>query len=86
MTNKVAFYAGGLMPGSQNVHIFYFVIANAMLKLYILVLYMSQSFYGLNGGTHRSAPVPPPGVGTDELAIHYVIVMPKFTILQGTLG
>lgn len=41
------------MPGTQNVHIFYFVIANAMLKLYILALYMSQSFYGLNGGSHR---------------------------------
>ena len=50
---KIAFYAGGIMPGTQNVHIFYFVIANAMLKLYILALYMSQSFYGLNGGTHR---------------------------------
>lgn len=47
------------MPGSQNVHIFYFVIANAMLKLYILALYMSQSFYGLNGGTHRSGLILP---------------------------
>jgi hypothetical protein len=51
--DKTAFYAGGIMPGTQNVHIFFFVIANAMLKLYILALYMSQSFYGLNGGTHR---------------------------------
>jgi len=41
------------MPGTKNVHIFFFVIANAMLKIYILALYMSQSFYGLNGGTHR---------------------------------
>jgi hypothetical protein len=52
-TDEIAFYAGGIMPGTQNVHIFFFVIANAMLKLYILALYMSQSFYGLNGGTHR---------------------------------
>jgi hypothetical protein len=51
--DEIAFYAGGIMPGTQNVHIFFFVIANAMLKLYILALYMSQSFYGLNGGTHR---------------------------------
>jgi hypothetical protein len=52
-SDKIAFYAGGIMPGTQNVHIFFFVIANAMLKLYILALYMSQSFYGLNGGSHR---------------------------------
>jgi hypothetical protein len=74
------------MPGSQNVHIFYFVIANAMLKLYILVLYMSQSFYGLNGGTHRSAFISPSTIGTDELVIPYVIVMPKSTIHQEILG
>lgn len=42
------------MPGSQNVAMYYFVVANGFLKLYIVVLYMSQSFYGLNGGTHRS--------------------------------
>ena len=51
--DEIAFYAGGIMPGTQNVHIFFFVIANAMLKIYILAIYMSQSFYGLNGGTHR---------------------------------
>lgn len=51
---RIAFYAGGLMPGSQNVAMYYFVIANGFLKLYIVALYMSQSFYGLNGGTHRS--------------------------------
>lgn len=42
------------MPGSQNVAMYYFVIANGFLKLYIVALYMSQSLYGLNGGTHRS--------------------------------
>lgn len=57
--STTAFYAGGLVPGSHNVSMYYYVIANGFLKIYIVVLYMSQSFYGLNGGTHRSVPSCP---------------------------
>lgn len=53
LADQAAFYAGGLMPGTRNVGLYLFVAANAFLKLYVVVLYMSQSFYGLNGGTHR---------------------------------
>ena len=47
-----AFFAVGIMAGKNNVGMFYYVIANAMLKLFIVVLYMSQSFYGLQHGSH----------------------------------
>ena len=40
------------MPGSHDPNMYYYVIANAFLKLFIVVLYMSQSFYGLPGGSH----------------------------------
>ena len=48
-----AFYAIGIMAGTNNPTMFYYVVANAFLKLFIVVLYMSQSFYGLQNGSHE---------------------------------
>jgi hypothetical protein len=49
----VVFYAGGVMAGEHNKGLFYYVVANGFLKMFIVVLYMSQSFYGLSGGSHH---------------------------------
>lgn len=43
------------MRGASPADLFFYVVANAFLKLFIVVLYMSQSFYGLPNGSH-----PPP--------------------------
>ena len=44
-----AFYAVGIMEGSHNTGMWYYVAANAFLKLYVVVLYMAQNFSGLDG-------------------------------------
>lgn len=46
------FYANGIVAGEHNKGLFYFVIANGFLKLFLVILYMSQTFYGLKGGSH----------------------------------
>ena len=48
------FYAEGIMKGTRNIPFFYYVVANGFLKLYIVVIYMSQSFYGMSGGSHEA--------------------------------
>lgn len=48
----LVFHAEGIMRGTRNAPFFYYVVANGFLKLYIVVLYMSQSFYGMSGGSH----------------------------------
>lgn len=40
------------MAGENNKGLFYYVIANAFLKAFLVILYMSQTFYGLKGGSH----------------------------------
>jgi len=49
-----AFFALGIMTGKRDkkTGLFFYVIANAFLKLFIVVLYMHQSFWGLSGGSH----------------------------------
>jgi len=42
-----------LYVGTHNKGLFHYVVANAFLKGFIVILYMSQSFYGLHGGSHE---------------------------------
>ena len=51
-TNRPVFYATGTLAGEHNTGLFYYVIANAFLKAFLVILYMSQSFYGLKGGSN----------------------------------
>ncbi|WWC58083.1 uncharacterized protein I303_100618 [Kwoniella dejecticola CBS 10117] len=51
-----AFYAGGLMSGPNHPNMLYYVAANACFKCFIVVLYMSQSFYGMEGNTSHKSP------------------------------
>ena len=48
------FYAPGILAGDHNKGLFFYVIANAFLKGFLVILYMSQTFYGLKGGSHFS--------------------------------
>jgi len=48
----VVFYAPGILAGDHNKGLFFYVIANAFLKGFLVILYMSQTFYGLKGGSH----------------------------------
>jgi hypothetical protein len=48
------------MIGSHNKGLFYYVIANAFLKAFVVILYMSQSFYGLYDGSHQLYVIPHP--------------------------
>ncbi|OCF38629.1 hypothetical protein I317_07598 [Kwoniella heveanensis CBS 569] len=55
-----AFYAGGLVDGEHNPGLFYYVVANAFLKAFIVILYMNQSFYGMRGHTSHESPFTEP--------------------------
>jgi len=46
------FYAPGIIAGEHGKGFFYYVVANAFLKMFLVILFMSQSFYGLKGGAH----------------------------------
>jgi hypothetical protein len=46
------FYAPGLVSGEHGKGLYHYVVANAFLKMFLVVRYMSQSFYGLKGGSH----------------------------------
>lgn len=62
------------MAGENNKGMFYYVIANAFLKLYLVVCYLSQSFRGLNinwidyGHSH---PLHPHGSGGGSYSTGY---------------
>lgn len=43
------FYATGITEGSMHPGVFYYVAANGFLKLFLVTLYMNQSFYGMRG-------------------------------------
>ncbi|WVQ64771.1 uncharacterized protein L199_002939 [Kwoniella botswanensis] len=51
-----SFYATGLMSGPNHPNMMYYVAANAFFKLFIVILYMSQSFYGMEGTTSHKSP------------------------------
>ncbi|KIR30043.1 hypothetical protein I309_00910 [Cryptococcus deuterogattii LA55] len=48
------FYAAGIMEGSMHPGLFYYVAANGFLKLFLVTLYMNQSFYGMRGHSSHS--------------------------------
>ncbi|OXG20432.1 hypothetical protein C366_01965 [Cryptococcus neoformans Tu401-1] len=50
------FYATGITEGSMHPGLFYYVAANAFLKLFLVVLYMNQSFYGMRGHSSHASP------------------------------
>ncbi|WVW81753.1 hypothetical protein I302_103749 [Kwoniella bestiolae CBS 10118] len=51
-----SFYATGLTSGPNHPSMMYYVAANAFFKVFIVILYMSQSFYGMEGTTSHKSP------------------------------
>ncbi|WVO14847.1 hypothetical protein L204_102486 [Cryptococcus depauperatus] len=50
------FHINGVADGPKRPGLFFYLVAHASLKTFIVVLYMNQSFYGMKGTTSHKSP------------------------------